>query len=73
MGTPVVGLFGPSDPRVWGPAGLGHALVYKGIDCRACCSGGRRRGKESCMRQIELDEVTPPVEERLARKRTGRP
>jgi heptosyltransferase-3 len=75
MGTPVVGLFGPSDPRVWGPPGQGHAVVYKGIDCRPCYSGGCRRGKENCMRQIELDEVIPLVEERLvqALKEAGRP
>lgn len=69
MGTPVVGLFGPSDPRIWGPAGEGHAVVYKGIDCRPCFPHGCRRGEGNCMRQIELQEVIHLVETQLARKR----
>ena len=65
MGTPVVGLFGPSDPRVWGPAGQGHAIFYKGIDCRPCFPGGCRRGEQNCMRLIAFDEVVPVVERML--------
>jgi len=69
MGTPVVGLFGPSDPRVWGPVGEGHGIVYKGIDCRPCFPHGCRRGEGNCMRLIELQEVIHLVETQLARKR----
>jgi predicted lipopolysaccharide heptosyltransferase III len=65
MGTPVVGLFGPSDPRVWGPAGQGHAVLYKGIDCRPCFHGGCRRGEGNCMRLIGLEEVSTLVERLL--------
>ncbi|MDD5559177.1 putative lipopolysaccharide heptosyltransferase III [Candidatus Methylomirabilis sp.] len=67
MGTPVVGLFGPADPRIWGPAGQGHATLYKGIDCRPCFPGGCRRGEQNCMRLIALDEVIPVVERMLGR------
>lgn len=75
MGTPVVGLFGPADPRIWGPAGQGHATLYKGIDCRPCFPGGCRRGEQNCMRLIALDEVIPVVERMLGRlpKRTEIP
>jgi predicted lipopolysaccharide heptosyltransferase III len=69
MGTPVVGLFGPSDPRIWGPAGEGHAVVYKGIDCGPCFPHGCRRGEGNCMRLIELQEVLHLVEAQLARTR----
>lgn len=62
MGTPVVGLFGLSDPKVWGPAGQGHATLYKGIDCRSCFPAGCRRGEENCMRLIGLEEVILVVE-----------
>ncbi len=71
MGRPVVGLFGPSDPRVWGPAGQGHATVYKGIDCRPCFPRGCRRGEENCMRLIGLEEVTPLVERMLEQPSRG--
>jgi len=65
MGTPVIGLFGPADPRIWGPAGQGHAVFYKGIDCRPCFPGGCRRGEQNCMRLIAFDEVIPVVERML--------
>ncbi len=71
MGTPVVGLFGPTDPRVWGPPGHGHVMVHKGIDCRPCFPGGCRRGEESCMRSIGLEEVTLLVERMLERSLKG--
>jgi predicted lipopolysaccharide heptosyltransferase III len=65
MGTPVVGLFGPADPRIWGPAGQGHATLYKGVDCRSCFPGGCWRGEQNCMRLIEFGEVIPVVERML--------
>lgn len=65
MGTPVIGLFGPSDPRMWGPAGQNHVIFYKGIDCRPCFPGGCRRGEQNCMRLITLDEVMSAVERML--------
>ena len=70
MGTPVVGLFGPADPRIWGPAGQGHAVLYKGVDCTPCFPGGCRRGEENCMRLITLDEVIPVVERILEQPST---
>ncbi len=72
MGTPVVGLFGPSDPVVWGPAGPGHATVHKGIDCSPCFPHGCRRGEENCMRLIDVDEVIQLVERMLDRSLTDR-
>ncbi|MBZ0169621.1 membrane protein [Candidatus Methylomirabilis lanthanidiphila] len=65
MGTPVIGLFGPADPRIWGPVGQGHAVLYKGIDCRSCFPDGCRRGEQNCMRLIALDEVISVVERML--------
>ncbi|MGH7256573.1 MAG: glycosyltransferase family 9 protein, partial [Nitrospirales bacterium] len=57
VGTPVLGLFGPSDPAVWGPRGNGHVVLYKGLDCRECFHPTCDRGEENCMRQISVDEV----------------
>lgn len=65
LDTPVIGLFGPADPRVWGPAGQGHTVFYKGVDCRPCFPGGCLRGEQNCMRLIALDEVIPVVERML--------
>lgn len=57
VGTPVIGLFGPSDPREWGPTGAQVVAIYKGLDCRACFHPTCRRGEENCMNLISLEEV----------------
>lgn len=58
---PVIGLFGPSDPAVWGPWGEGHRTFYKGLDCRACFHPDCFRGEQNCMRQITVEEVWEAV------------
>lgn len=63
--VPVIGLFGPSDPAVWGPWGEEHRTFYKGLDCRACFHPDCFRGKQNCMRQITLEEVWEAVRVRL--------
>jgi predicted lipopolysaccharide heptosyltransferase III len=57
LGVPVVALFGPSDPAVWGPRGGRAEILYKGLDCRRCFHPTCDRGEQSCMRQIRVDEV----------------
>ncbi|HET6371220.1 MAG TPA: putative lipopolysaccharide heptosyltransferase III [Nitrospiria bacterium] len=62
MGTPVVALFGPTDPRMWGPVGEGHRILWKGVDCSPCwrdhdCG----RGDFNCMRQITVSETFEAV------------
>ncbi len=57
VGCPVVGLFGPTDPAVWGPRGSKIKVIYKGIDCEKCFYTECLRGEESCMRQISVEEV----------------
>lgn len=61
VGTTVVGLFGPSDPAIWGPSGVGHRTFYKKVDCRSCFHPDCFRGEENCMRLISLDEVWQAV------------
>jgi predicted lipopolysaccharide heptosyltransferase III len=65
--VPVIGLFGPSDPAVWGPWGDGHRTFYKGLDCRACFHPDCFRGEQNCMKLIALDEVWEAVREKLRR------
>jgi predicted lipopolysaccharide heptosyltransferase III len=58
VGTPVVALFGPTNPAQWGPWGEGHVTLYKGLDCRECWwRRGCWRGEENCLRQITVDEA----------------
>jgi predicted lipopolysaccharide heptosyltransferase III len=57
LGTPVVALFGPSNPAEWGPRGDRVQVLYKGLDCRRCFHPDCDRGEESCMKLISVDEV----------------
>lgn len=57
LDTPVVALFGPSDPREWGPRGGPAEVIYKALDCRACFHPTCQRGEQNCMRLITIDEV----------------
>jgi lipopolysaccharide heptosyltransferase II len=58
VGTPVIGLFGPSAPAEWAPHGRAQVTtIYKGLDCRVCYHPTCTRGEQSCMKQITVDEV----------------
>jgi predicted lipopolysaccharide heptosyltransferase III len=62
VGTPVVALFGPTDPAEWGPWGEGHVVLYKGLDCRECWRRSACwRGEGNCLRQITADEAMSAV------------
>jgi predicted lipopolysaccharide heptosyltransferase III len=66
--TPVVGLFGPTNPRVWSPWGKGHEVIWKQIDCTPCWKDDDcDRGDLNCMRQISADEVWVSVKKVLKR------
>jgi len=55
VGAPVVALFGPKDPRVYGPYFGPRAIVEKPLDCRPC----RKRSCDNprCMLAITPDDV----------------
>ena len=71
VGTPVIGLFGPSDPKAWGPRGKRVTAIYKGLDCRACFHPTCTRGELNCMKQISVDEVYGAALRVLQEDRTG--
>lgn len=56
VGTPVVALFGPSDPAVTGPQGEGHQVVKADVHCAPCLKAECRIGRP-CMEEITADMV----------------
>lgn len=58
VGTPVIAIFGPTDPDAVGPYGKGHTTLKAGVGCSPC------RNKKNCPRSIEcMTKIT--VEEAL--------
>jgi len=58
VGTPVVALFGPTDPKVWGPRGKNVSILYGKTLCSPC---SRQRMHECieqrCLEALSLEEV----------------
>ncbi|MBN2029782.1 glycosyltransferase family 9 protein [bacterium] len=61
VGTPTVGIFGPTQWKLQGPFGKGHRVVYKkGLSCLGC---NRTSCKEMiCMKNLGVDDVMQVVE-----------
>jgi len=57
--VPVVALFGPKDPIVYGPFGTASRVVAAPVPCAPC--GGRRCAHGQCMRSICPDRVFDAV------------
>lgn len=60
LATPVVGLYGPSDPLRNGPPGPGGRVVWAGVPCAPCWK--RSCPDRTCMASIDLDQVWTEVE-----------
>jgi 3-deoxy-D-manno-octulosonic-acid transferase/heptosyltransferase-1 len=70
VGTPIVALFGPTDPARTGPYGPGHRIIRKGLSCSPCFR--KRCETPRCMTDISVEEVFTAVKEMLAsRKERG--
>ena len=68
VGTPVVALFGPTDPGRTGPTGVRHDVLDRYVFCSPCYLKECPYGHE-CMRGIEVADVVAAVE-RLVRRET---
>jgi ADP-heptose:LPS heptosyltransferase len=63
VGTPTVAIFGPSDPRIWGPQGKHTTLVKSSLPCSPCTRESMHRcQRQKCMDSITAEEVRKAVE-----------
>lgn len=56
VNTPVIGLFGPGNPQVWGPRGERDVVLFAGLECSPC-SGKKSCNDNKCMQAIAANDV----------------
>jgi heptosyltransferase-2 len=68
LGTPAIGIFGPTSPWHWAPLNPIAAVIEARTDlpCRPCHKPTCRLQHHRCMRDIPMDEVAAAVQEALA-------
>jgi lipopolysaccharide heptosyltransferase I len=66
MGIPVVGIYGPKDPAIYGPYDGTAIVIKKDVPCSPCRK--RTCGDPICMSSILPDDVFSGVEKLLATK-----
>jgi heptosyltransferase-2 len=66
VGTPVVSLFGPTDPRRTAPRGTPAAILRHDLPCSPCFRTTCPYTDHPCMRFIEVDDVYRQVLDLLA-------
>lgn len=63
MATPTIALFGPQDPRRYGPLGPDHKALYRPPSCSPCIQihlgavPECKKGDSECMNNLQVEEV----------------
>jgi ADP-heptose:LPS heptosyltransferase len=56
--TPVLALFGPTDPQIYGPLGSQHRVIrLEELPCSPCMKGFCRIQTHDCMKNLEVQRV----------------
>jgi heptosyltransferase II len=61
VGTPVVALFGPTDPVRTAPLGAGHLVLSRRLRCAPCLQPRCPLGHTDCLAGLAVDEVAQAV------------
>ncbi len=65
VGTPVIALFGPTDPLRTGPYGEGHTIIRTELSCSPCLL--KKCPTNKCMKDILPEQVLAAIENKLKR------
>lgn len=57
VNVPVITLFGPGDPLIWGPYGFGDMVIQKHEPCQRCKGGRCVQDRVYCMESISVKDV----------------
>jgi lipopolysaccharide heptosyltransferase II len=68
VGTPTIGLFGPSQPHIWFPYDQrdGHLALWQSIECRPCHKNFCPLGHLDCQNKLEPARVAAAAVGRLS-------
>jgi heptosyltransferase I len=66
VGTPVLAVFGPTDPARTGPYGPGHRVLTAALPCRPCYSRTCRRPGIPCLEGVTPERVRNAALEMLS-------
>lgn len=61
VGTPVVSLFGPTEPSCWGPRNENSVVISRDLSCKPCLQRPLCKDNQ-CMKQISAQEVFEKVD-----------
>ena len=66
VGTPTIGIFGPSSPVSWAPRGENHLVVQKNMPCVPCRQKGCHNSETSlCLNRLRLEDLKENVEKMI--------
>lgn len=68
VGTRIVGLFGPSNPILWGPRDKDDIIITHDCSCKPCPMDVEPCKDLQCMKSIKADEVRNAVTKLLTKK-----
>lgn len=74
VGTPTVGIFGPSNPDCWASPGKQHRIVQNNMNCLPCLRKGCENSESSrCLDTLPFRDVLKKVDEQLIDMRPTSP
>lgn len=66
VGTHTLSLFGPTDPKIWGPRGESVKILYRKVHCSPCLADARKNCfVQTCLENIKIEDVMHEVKHRF--------